>query len=289
MPEPINLKIARMLEEAATLLGEQGANPYRIQAYRHAGQTLRSLERAVSEIFEKEGEAGLRELPGVGESIARFIRTAIETGRLPMLDRLRGESEPELLLASVPGIGRRLAERLHRELGIDTLEELETAAHDGRLARLEGFGPKRVEGITDSLAARLARVRRPATGAHGPADEPGVEELLDVDREYREKSAAGTLRRIAPRRLNPGGEAWLPVLHAVRGTRHYTALFSNTARSHQMGATHDWVVLYYDGGQGERQCTVITSQIGPLKGRRIVRGRELECERYYRARVAKTG
>jgi hypothetical protein len=56
-------------------------------------------------------------------------------------------------------------------------------------------------------------------------------ELLDVDREYREKAAAGTLRLIAPRRFNPTGEAWLPVLHTRRGQRRYTALFSNTARS----------------------------------------------------------
>jgi hypothetical protein len=58
------------------------------------------------------------------------------------------------------------------------------------------------------------------------------------------------LRRIAPRRFNPSGEAWLPVLNTQRDARHYTALFSNTARAHQMGLTSDWVVLYYDGGRG---------------------------------------
>jgi len=282
MAEPVNVKVARLLQETASILEDQGANPYRAQAYRNAAQTLLKLEQPVSEILERLGVEGLKDLPAVGESIARFIRTAVETGRLPMLERLRGESEPELLLASVPGIGRKLAERLHRELGIDTLEELETAAHDGRLAGLGGFGTKRVAGIVDTLATRLGRVRRPAAIARGPGEEPKVEELLDVDREYREKAAAGTLRKIAPRRMNPSGEAWLPVLHTVRGPRHYTALYSNTPRAHQMGATRDWVVLYYDGGGGERQCTVITSRLGRLKGRRIVRGRELECERYYR-------
>ena len=283
MADNVNVKIARLLEETAAILHEQGANPWRAQAYRNAAQTLLGLEVPVTEILEKQGEEGLKQLPAVGESIARFIRTAVETGRLPMLERLRGESEPELLLASVPGIGRKLAERLHHELGIDTLEELETAAHDGTLARLAGFGAKRVAGIVDSLAARLGRVRRPAAVAARPGAEPAVEELLDVDREYREKAAAGTLRRIAPRRLNPSGEAWLPVLHSARGARHYTALYSNTPRAHQMGATRDWVVLYYDDGAGgESQCTVITSQVGRLKGLRIVRGREGECERHYR-------
>lgn len=283
MAEIVNVKVARLLEETASILEDQGANPYRVQAYRNAAQTLLKLEKPVTEILEAQGVDGLKELPAVGESIARFIRTAVETGRLPMLERLRGESEPELLLASVAGIGRKLAERLHRELGIDTLEELETAAHDGRLARLAGFGAKRVAGIVDTLATRLGRIRRPAAPARGSAEEPTVAELLDVDREYREKAAAGTLRKIAPRRMNPSGEAWLPVLHTARGPRHYTALYSNTPRAHQMGATRDWVVLYYDADGGESQCTVITSQVGRLKGLRIVRGREPECERHYRA------
>jgi DNA polymerase (family X) len=283
MTDSVNVKVARLLEETASILVEQGANPYRVQAYRNAAQTLLGLEKPVAEILETQGLDGLKELPGVGEGIARFIRTAVETGRLPMLERLRGESDPELLLASVPGIGLKRAELLHRELGIDTLEELEAAAHDGRLARLEGFGAKRVAGIVDSLASRLGRVRPMAPPAHAAAEEPPVAELVEVDREYREKAAAGTLRKIAPRRMNPGGEAWLPVLHTARGARHYTALYSNTPRAHQMGATRDWVVLYYDGEGGERQCTVITSQVGRLKGLRIVRGREAECERYYRS------
>jgi len=282
MSEIVNARVARMLEETASILAEQGANPYRVQAYRAAAQTLLGLDRPVAEILQTRGLDGLKELPGVGEAIARFIRTAIETGRLPMLERLRGESEPELLLASVPGIGHKIAERLHRELGIDTLEDLEAAAHDGRLAKLEGFGPKRVAAIVDSLASRLGRVR-PLAPPTGGAEPPLVGELLEVDREYREKAAAGTLRKIAPRRMNPSGAAWLPVLHTARGPRHYTALYSNTPRAHQMGATHDWVVLYFDGEGGERQCTVITSQVGRLKGLRIVRGREAECERYYRA------
>jgi DNA polymerase (family 10) len=284
MLETVNLEIARRLEEVAQLLDDQDANPYRIQAYRNAAQTLRQLDRPVTEILQSEGVDGLRQLPGIGESLARSIHMLATTGRLPMLERLRGESDPVALLASVPGIGKVLAARLHEDLGIDTLEELEAAAYDGRLSELAGFGQKKLEGIRDALAVRLGRVRGQVGGA--AADEPSIEELLDVDREYREKAAAGRLRRIAPRRFNPSGEAWLPVLHTQRGERHYTALFSNTVRAHQMGMTRDWVVLYYDGGRGERQCTVITGQRGLLKGKRLVRGREAECLRYYQAQRA---
>jgi hypothetical protein len=76
------------------------------------------------------------------------------------------------------------------------------------------------------------------------------------------------------------------VWHTQRGERQYIALFSKTARAHQFGMTHDWVVLYYDGRRGEGQSTVITSQQGRLKGKRIVRGREAECVRYYQVQQA---
>jgi DNA polymerase (family 10) len=276
----VNFRVARRLEEVAQILESQGANPFRVQAYRHAAETLRHLTRPADEILRLEGEPGLRKLPGIGERLARSIATLLITGRLPMLDRLRGKGESGALLASVPGIGKSLAARLHRELGIDTLEQLESAAHDGRLRAITGIGDKRVAGIIDSLSARLGRVR-PIRTAHKAAD-AAIAEILDVDREYRHKAAAGALPTIAPRRFNPNREAWLPILHSNRGERHYTALFSNTARAHEMGKTRDWVILYYDGPDGERQCTVITSQRGPLIGERIVRGRESECLEYYR-------
>lgn len=276
----LNFRIARRLEEVAQILEAQGANPFRVQAYRHAADTLRHLTRPAEEILRHEGEPGLRKLPGIGERLARSIATLLITGRLPMLDRLRGKSESGALLASVPGIGKSLAARLHRELGIDTLEQLETAAHDGRLRAINGIGNKRVAGIIDSLSARLGRVR-PIRVVQESA-EPTIAEILDVDREYRDKAAAGALPTIAPRRFNPSREAWLPILHSKRGERHYMALFSNTARAHQMGKTRDWVVIYYDGRDGEHQCTVITSRRGPLVGERIVRGRESECLEYFR-------
>ena len=273
-----NAGIAGRFEEIALLLEQQKANPFRVQAYRNAATTLRELPRPVADVLRDEGLEGLDRLPAIGPALARAIGELVTTGRLAMLERLRGESDPVALLASVPGIGRRFAQRLHDELDIDSLEELEVAATDGRLRDLAGFGEKRVAGIRDALATRLGRRR---TGAPPAADEPSVAELLDVDREYREGALAGVLPRIAPRRFNPTGEAWLPVLHTSRRHRHYTALYSNTARAHELGKTHDWVVLYHDGPHGERQNTVVTATQGPLRGRRVVRGRERACMAYH--------
>ena len=107
---------------------------------------------------------------------------------------------------------------------------------------------------------------------------PDVNVLLDVDAEYRRRAADGGLRRITPRRHNPEGRAWLPILHTEReGDWHFTALFSNTARAHELKKTDDWVVIFYEKEGHEDQCTVVTETHGPLKGRRVVRGREREC------------
>lgn len=271
-----NAQIARRLDEVAGLLEQQGANLFRVQAYRRGAETVRRLPRAVSEILHEQGIEGLRGLSGIGDRLARAIRDLVVTGRLPMLDRLRGAAHGLELLKTVPGIGSAQAAHLHDELGIESLEGLEAAAHDGRLAEVAGMGSKRIQGIMDSLATRLGRIRPPLPQT---PDEAPVEELLDVDREYRQLAAAGKLHKIAPRRFNPKGEAWLPIQHTHRGERQYTALFSNTARAHKLEKTRDWVILYYDGAGGERQCTVLTSQSGKLKGRRIVRGREQECEK----------
>lgn len=269
----VNEQIAGRLEEAARLLRDQGADPFRVAAYLRAASTVRLMREPLDELFRRRGLEGLKELPRVGESIGRAIRELLTHGQLPMLDRLRGEADPVALLASVPGIGGVLAERLHDELGLESLADLEAAAHDGRLETIAGFGAKRLAGIRDSLAQRLGRVRVPPK-VETP---PRVAELLDVDREYREKAAAGQLQRIAPRRFNPTGESWLPVLHTRRGSRRYTALFSNTARAHRAGKTRDWVVLYSDNGVGESRHTVITAAFGPLRGCRVVAGREAEC------------
>jgi len=278
----LNMQVAARLDEVADLLREQGASPFRVQAYRRGAETVRRLDRPLDQILEQEGLEGLRKLPGIGDRLGFAIRDIVRLGRLPMLDRLRGESDAVELLQTVPGIGKRHADRLHHELGLDSLEDLEAAAHDGRLSDLAGLGRKRVAGIIDSLATRLGRLRPP--GPNAP-DQAPVAELLDVDRQYRELAVEGKLHKIAPRRFNPGRDAWLPILHTHRGERHYTALFSNTARAHKLGKTGDWVILYYDGAGGERQCTVITSQFGALKGRRIVRGREEECAQYYGAQL----
>jgi putative hydrolase len=199
----------------------------------------------------------------------------VRTGRWAQLERLRGTVAPERLFQSIPGLGPELARRIHEHLDVDTLEALELAAYDSRLEHVPGIGPRRAAMLRATLAGMLARTR-PAL--RGRAIEPGVDLLLDVDREYRREAERGALPRIVPRRFYPSGEAWLPILHTERDDWRFTALFSNTARADELGRNRDWVVIYFHQDSGpEGQRTVVTETRGPTAGRRVVRGREAEC------------
>ena len=271
-----NQKVADLLRDGADLLEQQAANPYRVNAYRAAAVVVSELEEDLRDIVEKKGIEGLTELPKIGRGIAAAISEILRTGTWSQLGRLRGEVEPEKLFQTVPGIGPELASLIHETLHVDTLEALEQASHDGRLESVPGIGLRRATMIRAALESMLGRTRR----RRDTVDGPSVKLLLDVDEEYRKK--ADKLPRISPKRFNPKGEAWLPILHTERNNWHFTVLFSNTARAHELGRTHDWVVIYfYDNHHEEGQHTVVTETRGSLIGKRVVRGRERESLEYY--------
>ena len=276
-----NEEIASALEETADLLEAQEANPFRVRAYRHAAATVRDLKRPVGEVLATQGLEGLTELPAIGQSLAHAIEQLASAGRLSLLERLRGDSVAEQAFATVPDIGPELAHRIHERLGIETLTELHAAANDGRLAEVPGMGEKRLRAVRESLAGRFLLESRPTTASHFESATNLCAELLDIDDQYRRLAAQRKLPRIAPSRFNPLREAWLPVLHTERDGRHYTALFSNTARAHDLGTTHDWVVIYRDDDDEHGRWTVITAIYGKLRGRRIVVGHETECRERY--------
>lgn len=280
-----NAAVAQLLREMAALLLAQGDdNPFRVAAYRNAADTVAASPSDMRAIFEHDGLSGLEALPAIGPGIAAAIGEIVQTGRWARLDRLRGMATPQALFRTVPGIGPRLATLVQDELGVDTLEALEAAAHDGRLQSLPGVGPRRAASIRAALTQMLDRERAlRRRRAVAPANHaPTVDMLLDVDREFRARADKGTLPTIAPRRFNPEGKSWLPVLHTRRGDWAFTALFSNTQRAHELDRVRDWVVLYAeDSEHHERQYTVVTAGRGTLVGKRIVRGREAECRAFY--------
>jgi len=282
---PSNDEIAKILEQIAELLEMQDENPFKVKAYRDGADSIRSYDESVAQLAIEKGEEALRSIPDIGEGIANIVTSYVKTGRSELLERLQGEVSPVDLFNQVPGIGEKLARRISQDLDISTLEELEQAAYDGRLQKLEGFGEKKVNNIQVSLAGMLStsaqRSQRRSGSQKESQEQPGIKTLLSVDEEYRRKAEANKLRKIAPKRLNPEGEAWLPILNTEENGWNFTVLFSNTALAHNLNKTHDWVVIYYDKGDQEGQNTVVTETKGPLEGKRVVRGREDECREYY--------
>lgn len=292
-----NGDIADLLERVGDLLEVQHANPHRVRAYRSAARTCRTWTTELARVVAERGREGLLEIPTIGRTLAAQIDEIVHSGRLAMLDRLEGQLTPEELFTTIPGIGDELAHRIHDELDVETLEDLELAAHDGRLAGVHGFGPRRSLAVREALGSMLSRssrrharmrrfaeAKRPTPGAEpstGVGARPEVATLLAVDAEYRRRAERGELPRVAPRRFNPGGDRWLPIWHCERSGWSFSALFSNTARAHALGRTRDWVVLYYERDGEEDQSTVVTERVGPLRGRRVVRGRERESAACY--------
>lgn len=176
-------------------------------------------------------------------------------------------------LTAIKGVGDELADDILRILHPSDLDELKAHVRAGHLRRAYGVGEKMEHRIADALDVDVE------AGEEGVA----IADLLELDAEYRRKAEAGKLRKIAPKRNNPDNEAWLPIMYSMEGGRQYTVLFSNTDRAHELNKTDDWVVIYRTDVEPDEQWTVVTEYRGPLKGRRVVRGREDECRSYYEA------
>ena len=185
MAQRANALVADRLREAADLLEQQNANPFRVRAYRNAADTIATLDADIEQLAERGGVEALVALPQVGKGIAAAIAEILHTGRWSQVDRLRGVLDAEHLFQTVPGIGPQLAQRIHDSLHLDTLEALEMAAHDGRLESVPGVGARRAASIRAALGSMLSRRRVHYTPQ---ADGPSVEQLLAVDAEYRRKS-----------------------------------------------------------------------------------------------------
>jgi putative hydrolase len=179
-----NKVIAEKLREISALLQVQAANPFRVNAYRRAADTISGLKEPVTDLIAREGFSGLTDLPNVGVGIARSISEYVSTGRMSRLESLKTGHDPVELFEQIPGIGPLLAHRLIETLQIDTLEALELAAHNNRLAQVPGFSGKKIE-LVKLWLANVLGYRRTGATSRGTIEEPPVSLLLQVDVLYR--------------------------------------------------------------------------------------------------------
>ena len=145
-----NSEIAGMFNRLADLLEIEGANPFRVRAYRNAARTVGGYSRNMADMV-KEGK-DLSELPEIGKDLARKIQTLVETGKLPLLREVEARTPAALSdLMKIEGLGPKRVKILYKELDIHSIEDLKRAARNGRIRELEGFGEKTEELIKQRI------------------------------------------------------------------------------------------------------------------------------------------
>jgi DNA polymerase (family 10) len=146
-----NADVARIFDELGDLLEIQGANPFRVRAYRNASRTLTGISESVADIID-DPDRSLTDLPGIGKDLAEKITTIVQTETLPQLEELRSQVPQGVVqMLRIPGLGPKKAFALFQELGVASLDELRLAAEAGKVAGLKGFGEKTEKAILAGL------------------------------------------------------------------------------------------------------------------------------------------
>ena len=186
-----NLGIARIFTNIGDLLEIKGANPFKIRAYRNAADIVGHMAEPIADL----GDAEVRALPGIGKDLTAKIRELIDTAALAYYDELRQEFPPTILeMLRLQGVGPKTVAVLYGELGIETLDDLETAATEGRLRTLKGMGPKKEQLLLRSLAEHRRRVGRHLIG-HADQVASQVIDYLRADAPETAIFPVGSLRR----------------------------------------------------------------------------------------------
>jgi DNA polymerase (family 10) len=185
-------QVAQILINIATLLDLKGENPFKSRAYQNAARALETLEEPLENVIKEERLAAVK---GIGESIAQKILDLVSTGKLAYYEELKAATPPGLvLMLEIPGLGPKKIKALHTELGIETVEQLEQACKEGKVAKLKGFGEKTQINICDGINRRRSYASRHLISDALAASESLLEALRSHPDVIR-CSTAGSLRR----------------------------------------------------------------------------------------------
>jgi DNA polymerase (family 10) len=189
-----NSEIAAVFEELSDLLELQGANVFRLRAYRNAARTIESMSATISDLVEAS-PAMLTDLPGIGKDLAEKLITIVTTGKLPQLEELRAQIPPGVVqMLRIPGIGPKRVATLFAELKVETLDQLREAALRGDVAKLKGFGAKTAQTILDGIELAAQSASRYYLADMKPAVDAIVESLAALPT-VTQVSPAGSFRR----------------------------------------------------------------------------------------------
>ncbi len=187
-----NQEVAEIFRRVAALLEIKGENPFRVRAYQRAAQNIEALTRDVEELARR---GQLTRIPGIGADLAGKIKEILETGTLSLYEELKREIPEDLLkLLEIPGLGPKKARVIYDTLGIKTIEELERACREHKIARLPGMGLKTEEKILNGIKLIKTKIGRRPLGEVLPL----VDELMDYLKQrapVERIAVAGSIRR----------------------------------------------------------------------------------------------
>ena len=188
-----NKDVATAFEAIADLLEIDDANPFRVRAYRNASRTMENLEDEASSMIDQGRD--LTEVPGIGKELAAKIETIVETGTVKALEELQQKIPAGVVaMLRLPGLGPKKVKTLYRDLGVTSLEQLDTAAAEGKVRALPGMGAKTEEQIRKGIAARIATGDRILHAAARPVVDEIIA-ILQVAEPRAKLSVAGSYRR----------------------------------------------------------------------------------------------
>ncbi len=187
-----NAEIAAMFNQAADLLDIEGANPFRVRAYRQAARVIEALPQSVASMVTA-GE-DLSKLRGIGKDLAGKLAAIVKTGKFELLDELKHELPGDVgAMTALPGLGPKRVRLIVDELGIRTLKALKAAAQSGRLRTIRGFGPKMEQAILAALAKDTGEKRYKLPFAEAEAE--ALVDWLRAGMKGGEVVVAGSYRR----------------------------------------------------------------------------------------------
>ena len=189
-----NPDVAKFFYEIASILEAQDVQ-FKPMAYRKAAMAIETWNAEVEEIYKEKGINGLKEIPGVGDAIAKKTGEILETGKLKYLEELRKDSPWELLdIVSIYDIGAKTAYKIYKELGVNTVEDLKKAAESHKIREIKGLGEKTEEKILEGIKKMKERKGRMLLGIAWPVAVDVVESLKKTE-DIEKISIAGSLRR----------------------------------------------------------------------------------------------
>lgn len=236
-----NSYIAKIFKQVADLLSIEGANPFRIRAYRKAARIIKRLSKRIEDIIESDDS--LTELNGIGEDLAGKIKQITETGSLELLEKLKKRTDPELLeLLNLKGLGPKRVHKLNTELNITNINDLEEALKQKKIRKIAGFGSQIEKNIMYSIRERSSLDNRWLLADVKDICESYIKYLVESEN-FESVNVAGSFRR----RKETVGDLDLIAIsnNKDKAIKHFIA-YENVKRILSKGNTKSSVILRSD-------------------------------------------